>query len=511
MRSAFHLICLGVLALGATAGEGSRQRVEADIRFLADDLLEGRGTPSRGLDVAALYLASQLRAAGWQPGAAGSYYQTYTVAEFSPQQARYEVSINGQKLARDEFILLPFGIDPGRTPLEMELVFAGFGIVAPEKGIDDLSGIEVRGRGVVAVHGAPWELDPATPFGYDRAIGKSIAAVGRGSPLLVYVSEELALPGGQPAGAEAAFFWEMAKVPLAYIPGFEGRPTMGLGPVLAIGPAVFDRLLAEAAGGSYREWKERLPGARGAGRLFSAKLRLHVDVEPTLGRAHNVVAVWPGEDPALQDEWVVLTAHYDHLGSHPAPEGQDGIWNGADDNASGTAAVLELARRLAASDPPPRRSVLVLLTSGEDRGLLGSAHYSAQPLVPYERVAVNINVDMVGRSDGSVQGIAPGSPGLFARAVAEGERQRIRVLPDQQPAWRILYLVDGYHFARFDVPVIEFFTGIHPDYHQPGDEADKIHFAELGQILEVISALTQYYAGGGERPGFERPPWFVTR
>lgn len=507
-----HVLVLFLsMALATTAAapsEQTRRRLEGAVRFLAHDLLEGRGTPGRGLDIAALYLASELQAAGWKPGNGESYYQNYPVSEFSARESRYQITLNGTILSEQDYILLPFGIDPKQTPRSHPLVYAGHGIVAPENGIDHLAGIDVAGKAVVSLFGAPWELDGAAPFGYDRASGKSIAASGRGAGLLIYVTPEIESIRSTPTSAEAAFMREARQASFTYLPGF-GGPTMGLGAILAVTPAAFDRTLARAAGGSYRSLQSRLAADSFQPVPLDAVVEISIEAEIREAEAPNVVAVLPGSDPALREEWVVLSAHFDHLGSRPAGKGEDGIWNGADDNASGTASVLELARRLA-EGPAPRRSVLVFLTSGEDRGLLGSAHYSLHPIVPFSRVAVNINVDMVGRSTGSVQGIAPVSPELFQRAVETGRRHGITVEPDQQPSFRVLYLVDSYHFARFDVPIIEFFTGLHPDYHQPSDEADAIHYDEMARIFEVILDLTRFYVDGGRKPGFERPQWFQT-
>jgi Zn-dependent M28 family amino/carboxypeptidase len=205
---------------------------------------------------------------------------------------------------------------------------------------------------------------------------------------------------------------------------------------------------------------------------------------------------------------VVLSAHYDHVGAHQVPPGQDGIWNGADDNASGTAAVLELARELAAR--PGKRSVLVFFTSGEDRGIFGSAVYGDEPVVPMKQVAVQLNLDMIGRSDGSVQAIAPIAPQLFDEAVSVGRRHGVRAVPDQQPAWRVLYLTDNYHFARMGVPGIFFFTGVHADYHQPTDTADKINYHGMARIVRLAAEMARGYADGRKRPAFVRPKWFLT-
>jgi hypothetical protein len=508
----FSLVSLCLLlafGTGVGADDQSHRRLEATIRFLADDLLEGRGTPGRGLDLAALYLASELRAAGWEPGDGDDYFQTYVLRDFSPQRARYKISLHGVPLDRQDFIFLPIGLDPALTPLRYDLVFVGHGIAAPERGVDDYASVDIRGKAVVALLGAPWELDPKAVHAYDRAVGKSAQVTVRNGACLIYVSEEFAAPAGRSVSAEVPFFREMSHVPLSYLPEFQGSPTIALSPILVITPSVFDRTLAGTAGGTYAEWKARLADHAPEARALNATLEVTIEVEPRESPASNVVAMLPGSDPALQDEWVVLTAHYDHLGFREVGAGQDGIWNGADDNASGTAAVLEIARRLAAGEPV-KRSVLVLFTSGEDRGLLGSAHYSLHPLVPYDRVVVDINVDQVGRSTGTVQGIAPGSDDLFAKAVEIGRRHGVTVQPDQQPTWRIVYFLDSYHFARFGTPFIEFFTGLHKDYHQPSDEAQFIRYEELDRIFEAMYELADYYAQGGKKPTFQRPKWFLT-
>jgi Zn-dependent M28 family amino/carboxypeptidase len=168
-----------------------------------------------------------------------------------------------------------------------------------------------------------------------------------------------------------------------------------------------------------------------------------------------------------------------------------------------------VARRLADAGPL-KRSVMAVLLSGEDSGLLGSAYYAAHPLVPLDQTIVDINVDMVGRSDGTVQVRTPSSDALFERAVVSGEAAGISVIPDPVPSWRLLYFTDSYHFARFDVPVISTFTALHEDYHQPSDEVDKIRFGELERIVEMLTDLAAYYAGGAEKPAYERPEWFLT-
>jgi hypothetical protein len=492
---------------GSTPDLGAQRRLEADVRFLADDLLEGRATPSRGLDVAALYLANQMRAAGWEPAYGDSYFQTHTVARFAPEEAHYRVRLNGQELEPSDYVLFPQSFDPRRTPLRLDLVFAGHGVFLPEKDVDDYAGLDVAGKAVVALLGAPWPLDPAVIHAPDRAVGKDVSATVRGARLLVYVSEDFAAEN--PTSAEVAVLRHYAKAPVAFLPEADGRPSWAAGPSLVLTPSAFDRTLAGVAGGRYVDLRQRLAAGARLGRPLPATVEIVAEARLEERPAANVVAALRGSDPARRDEWIVLSAHYDHVGRVEVPEGEDGIFNGADDNASGTAAVLEVARRLGGG-PRLSRSVLALLTAGEDMGLLGAAHYALHPLVPWRQVVANVNLDMVGRSRGSVIAIAPGSEEVFARAVSIGRDRGIEVRPDQTPLWRLIYFCDAYHFAWASVPVVTFFTELHADYHQPSDEADKIRYPELARIVSVIEGVVTHYVGDVPRPRFERPAWFLT-
>lgn len=494
--------------LGCAPVQYPEGRVEADVRFLADDLLEGRGTPSRGLDVAALYLANQLRAAGWEPGNDGSFLQPFEVGVIDPTAAEYRVLINGIPISRADYMLFPFRLRPEQTPVEFDLVFAGHGVSVPEEGVDDFENLDVAGKAVVALLGAPWDLDPHVIHAPDHGVGKAVQVGVRNGSMLVYVSEEISDPPPAEPSAETGLFGAFANMPTTQLIE-DTRASAFSGPFLAIGPAVFNRVLAEAAGGTYEELQEHLAEGQPVTNDLSASVRIEIAAETSRHWTNNVIGILPGTDAALREEWVVLTAHYDHVGTYPVPPGEDGIFNGADDNASGTAAVLEVARRFAAAGPM-KRSVMVAFLSGEDSGLLGSAYYAAHPLTPFEQTVVDINVDMVGRSDGTAQALTPGSDALFQQAVESGDSAGLTVIPDQQPTWHLNYFLDSYHFARNDVPIISIFTAVHEDYHQPSDEADKIRFGELEKIVEMVTNLARYYAGGAEKPAYQRPEWFLT-
>jgi hypothetical protein len=469
------------------------ERLKADIGFLSADALEGRGTPSRGLEVAALYLESELRGMGVPPAQVDSYQQRYALGEYNPPEAKVTVKLNGQTLNASDYVLWNVGYDPEKGPLKLPLVFAGNGIVSEDKNVDELSALDLdlKGKAAVVNKGATWPLVPTEVFGPDRAMGKLIGATVRGANMLVYLSNEL----DEGDEAEAHFLHEMKHAGVCFVRDPKVAHASALNPVLVLKPAAF----AKATGKGIDTLK---PGPLGN------EIEVNIVAQVRAGTAANIAGKIEGTDPKLKEEWIVLVAHYDHIGMHEVPAGQDGIWNGADDNASGTAAVLELARRF--SRNPGKRSVLILFTSGEDRGILGSAYYAAAPLVPMDKVVLLLNPDMIGRSPDKVQVVTDASPALYDEAVKTAKSHGIEAIPDQQPTWRLVYLTDAYHFARAGIPYAFFFTGTHPDYHQPSDTADKIHYKQLASIVEMTADMARTYADGAAPAAFTKPKWFVT-
>jgi len=477
---------------------------------LADDAPQGRGTPSRGLDVGALYLASQLRASGWEPAGQTGYYQPVKLECFSPQASHYRIAINDIALGADEFIFIPFNMDPHKTPLNYDLVFLGQGVFAPEKNVDDFLEVDLQGKAGVALFGAPWEMDPHALHSCDRGLGKAVQVGVRKGALLVYVTEELAMPAGGGAGAEIAVMREIAQGPLAFLPDAQGKTAWGAPALLIITPKAFDKVLAEASGNTYSQWQKKI-SKKQLKHSFDLKTPLDISIktETVAGTANNVIGIRRSDDPVLGVEWIVLSAHYDHIGFHEAPAGDDGIFNGADDNASGVAAILEVARKLS-ENAHLRRSVMVVFTCGEEMGLLGSFTFAAHPPVPQTQIVLNIDADMVGRSAGTAYCIHTGCDALFRKAEGIGASVGINVLPDPHPDWRLVYFIDCFHFARFNIPFIDFMTEFHADYHQPTDEVRFIQYEELEKITNIIYEMTLYYASTAERPVFQRPAWFLT-
>jgi hypothetical protein len=236
-------------------------------------------------------------------------------------------------------------------------------------------------------------------------------------------------------------------------------------------------------------------GSRGASSRGSAQV---------VERAPNVVAILRGSDPELRDEYVVFSAHMDHLGVSVPDARGDSIYNGADDNASGTAAVMEIAEAMAALPVAPRRSAMFVLVSGEEKGLWGSEHFVDNPPVPIDRLVADINLDMVGRnwSDTIVVIGREHSDlgGTLARVNAAHPELGMTAIDDLWPEERFFFRSDHYNFARRGVPALFFFNGVHADYHRPSDSAEKIDVEKASRVARLVFHLGIEIANAAERP-----------
>lgn len=417
----------------------------ADVRWLADDALEGRAIGTNGGLCATAYLAARFDALGLVPeGAGGSWLQPFSVRVGSTLAGRNRLDISTRTYEPGRE-WMPYGFT-GSGAVEAPLVYGGFGVARP------------GGEQPVPVTGKVLVVEAETPGAgslYSDPHFKGTVAAGRGALAVVIL-----LPTGTPLPD----------------PSGEVRPGLSV-PVLAVGGA---------AAAAVREAAHRAEMAR-----------IDVTVEPSTVDVANVVALLPGSDPLLADEVVVVGAHFDHLGwggeGSMEPDTR-AIHNGADDNASGTAVMLEVARRLT-EGPRPGRSVLFVGFNGEERGLLGSRFYVTHPTRPLDRTVAMINMDMVGRlKDNALTvfgvGTAPEWNGLLDVAGAE-----------LVPPLTLSRLPDGYgpsdhsSFYGHGVPVLHFFTNTHEDYHRPGDDWQKIDAEGMGRIARLVATVTLQITG----------------
>lgn len=427
------------------------QGTMAHVRYLADDALEGRETGTRGARCAADYIAGVFRELGLEPvGDGGTYFQTFEVQMGSILGAENRLEIAGQALPLSR-AWIPFAFSASEA-VTAPLIYGGPGVSMPGREEDRFARLALDGK-IVVVEGTH-------PHGGEMGAGdphfKATVAQGRGATaVLILLGEEERLPD----------------------PTLEERPTLRI-PVLAIAGSQADRI-REAA----RETREAT---------------LTTTVEPRMVEARNVVGLLRGVDPRLADEVIVVGAHYDHLGfgggGSLAPDSR-AVHNGADDNASGTAAVMGVARRLARASFGPARSVLYVAFTGEEKGLWGSAHYVGDPLMPLENTVAMLNMDMVGRlRENTLTVYGTGTAEEWGRVLEEANA-------DQAKPFVLSAIPDGYgpsdqsSFYGAGVPVLHFFTNTHPEYHRPEDDWDLINAPGMERITDLIADITASVAG----------------
>ena len=467
--------------------------IEGPLRFLSDDLLEGRAPGTRGSEVAIKYLASELEAAGYVGGLVGadgkrSFLQPVPLVKYtsrSPKTITFEHG--GQKLELDadgdsaQVVVRSFADAAVIQTDHAELLFVGYGITAPEHGWDDYAGKDVRGKVVVLLNfNPPWAGERVRlqsgrwDYKFDNA-----ARHGAAGALLIHTTESAGYPWQVVSASQRQTGYSLPP---------EGEPR-----------TPFQGWLTEDAARrifqlGHRDLDTEAKTATDPAGKGAPETPLRVTASFTLSVTHetiqsaNVLGLLPGTDATLRDELVVYSAHHDHLGMRPAAPGVDGIYNGALDNASGCATLLAIARAAAAS--PPKRSLLFLFVTAEEQGLLGSRWYARHPSVPAGRIAADINVDSVNRfgrtSDVSLLGLGKSSLDAIVKDVAASQGRTIH--GDPFPDRGSFYRSDQLEFARIGVPVVYAKGGPHylgrPDqwgqeqhaeyerkhYHQPSDE-----------------------------------------
>jgi Zn-dependent M28 family amino/carboxypeptidase len=450
---------------------GIRQHaIRAHLAFLADDLLEGRAPGTRGGTLAARYIATQLAGAGVEP-VRGSYYQAVplvgwtgdrrrTALEFSSGQRRLPISFPD-----DALVWVATGVDS--LSVAAELVFVGYGVHAPEYQWDDFKGRDIRGRILVVLVPDP----PAPPQPSPIFDGGALSIHGRWS----YKVEEAARRGA--AGVLIVHTAEGAGYPWSAVTSSFGGEQLSLPPepgerlvplqgwlsfdaarrILAVGGHDLNQLFVRAA---RRDFQPVFTGIQA---------RISAVGQVRRFESANVLGVIPGRHPQRRGETVVLTAHYDGLG-RGAPVNGDSIYNGAYDNASGVAALIEVARAFAALPAPPERSVLFLFPTAEEAGMLGSTWYTRRPLIPLQRTVAALNLDGVNvwgeTHDAGAVGLERSTLGLAfeAQAAALG----LRVSGERAPEKGLFFRSDQFPFARAGIPALMVDHGIQFRNRPPG-------------------------------------------
>lgn len=462
LMSAALAFSVAVPVLAAPADDASANRVHSHVQFLASDLLEGRDTGSRGHEIASEYVASQFLALGLKPaGENGSWYQWVPFRRGTLAKDGTSVSIteNGKTgtVSMDDLVVRPSLTEMDRD-LSAGLVFAGYGIDDKAQRINDYKGIDARGKIVVVFRGAPDGID--NDIAAHLSGTKDQAAVRHGAIGLIEVSIRKP-PPGRPAG-NLSRLATMPSIDWVDAQGRAGSTPAGLRVRLSASSAFAERLFAGASKPLDKVQSEATSGGRPKGFALKPTLAIKSKTDWEDFKSPEVVAMLPGTDPALKDQYVAMMGHLDHLGlKKDAKPGEDNVYNGALDNAAGVATLLEAARRFTDSGQSPKRSILFVVHTGEEKGLLGADYFANHPTVPIQSIVGGVDLDMPVPLYPFTDVVAFGADhSTMGKAVREAARQmNIGVSPDPMPEQSIFTRSDHYQFVRQGVPSILLFTG----------------------------------------------------
>jgi len=473
------------------------------LSFIASDLMEGRDTPSRGLDITAQFLATNLAHWGFKPGGDdGSFFQKIALSKDIVDKAETKVQLNSQPLVLGEDYI-PF---PVTGDVSGSLVFAGNGWFMKSKNIDSYKDVDAKGK-IAVVFGPPGGLprgmsrsDLAGKVGEDWmepfANAKKHGALG-----IVYV------PDFQYMANWSTNWTRVSERGATTVQKFQAANPQVL-PGIVISPRIANTLFraerqnATALFESTYGGESPDPFLLNPSKTFSITVKNKFDAIST----QNVVAVFEGSDPVLKDEYVALGAHYDHVGIGTAQNG-DSIFNGADDDGSGTTALLAMAEALSKASTRPKRSVLFVWHAGEEKGLWGSRYFTDYPTIPLDKIVAQLNIDMIGRSkkegdttprnkelSGPNEIYVIGSKmmstelGELTETVNKGYLNLTYDYryDDPNDPNRFFFRSDHYNYARKGIPIVFFFDGVHEDYHRPGDEVAKIDFQKMEKVTRTV-------------------------
>ncbi len=467
------------------------------IRVLSSDEFEGRSPGTKGETLTVKYLTEEFQKLGLKPGNPnGTYVQEVPLVGFTPKPSGWFVA-GGKRITMkfpDEAVALTRRSVPETMVENSEMIFVGYGVVAPEYGWDDFKDVDVRGKTIVMLINDPAIPDPNDPTQYDTTMfrGKAMTYYGRWTYKYEIASEKGAAaaiiihetgPAGYPFGVISGS-WGRENFDIKTPDGNMNRPAVEAWISL---PKAQE--LLTASGFDYEKLKHE--AIKKDFRPISLGARATFRIQNTMRDvpSANVLAKLEGSDSRLKDEYIVYTAHWDHLGKDETLTG-DQIFNGALDNASGTASLLEIAKAFTKLNPPPKRSILFLAVTAEERGLLGAKYYATHPLYPLQKTLANINIDGInqwGRTKDIVV-VGFGNSTLDDLIVELAREVQRVVVPDPEPEKGFFYRSDHFEFAKQGVPALYTDSGIdyvgkpegygkqkrdeytNNDYHKPSDE-----------------------------------------
>jgi len=504
---AFCLLVLGGLSAWAfetpSLLTSAADALAKHVRFLASDQLTGRGVDTPGIKLARDYIAREFASYGLRPGGDnGTYFQSFEVATGVTVKQPTALALGGDTLLTLNEQWTPLGSSASGS-VAADLVFAGYGITAKDYGYDDYAGIDVKGKIVLVLRYEPPPKDDKSPFRKYPNYSNHAALRTKVNNAREHSVAGLILVDLHQSGEGRK---ELISTRSSLWRGGEGLVAA------QVRRGVIEAWL-ETKGLSLTAAKEKIDREERPASmvLAGARIALQVTLEEVRQRTENVVAILPGADSSLKDQNIVIGAHYDHLGfGHfgtldSRTEGQ--IHHGADDNGSGTAALMRLAETLARSASRPARSIVFAAFSGEELGLVGSRHYVNQPSFPLASTIAMLNLDMVGRlRDNRVTVFGTRSAQQLSAIVLLEARNFGLEIAESDGVGRS----DHMSFYNKKIPALHFFTGNHSDYHRPSDTWEKLNIDGIARVVELVSATAQRIALAKEPLNFvslpSRPP-----
>ncbi|MBW8747899.1 MAG: M20/M25/M40 family metallo-hydrolase [Acidobacteria bacterium] len=525
----------------------TQRDLRKDLAYIASDALHGRLSLQPGDDQAAEWVAKQFAAAGLkpitkEPGTRG-YFQPFQLVEYAPDRAASAVTLT--RAGKETVFHAPEATGAFKRAMDIAapVVFAGFGITAPELGYDDYKDIDVRGKIALVFDHEPQEDDPHSVFNgtgntrYATTRVKLMNAQAHGAVALLVVAEpnRKHLTNAERSARIGGSVTRTQPLPLQAIEKDEVDI-----PSILIRDEVLQQLLA-TSGATGSELQTAIdhdlkPQSRA---LPDTQVTLHLrNTREHVGTTVNVAGLLDGSDPKLAAETILITAHHDHDGATLCAAGKGDVdeqgkptaagaecmqvWHGADDNGSGTVGVVELARAFAANLSRPKRSILFVVFAAEERGLLGGYWMAAHPVRPLATTRAQINFDMIGRdekpspqTDGLIEIPADTSNRLnligalyspeYNRVVVEENKQVGLVLDDRfdhEAALNIFFRSDQFPFVLHNVPAFWWFTGFHPDYHHTSDSVEKIDYPKMEKILKLAYLSAWRFGNDAQTPAF---------
>jgi len=491
------------------------------VKVLASDDMEGRETGSAGLRKAASYIVEQLKNDGLEPAGSKGFYQPVKLISRQIDESGSSLALvrNGrdEPLVLGEDAMFSTRVDLA-SEVEAPLVFAGYGLRVPEKDYDDFAGLDLKGKAAVIISGSPSEMPSALASHYQSTSERAKALREAGAVGMISIPNpaSMDIPWSRMTLARTRPSMALADPAL--------NESQGIKLLVVFNPADANKLFADSPY-KFQQLadlaKDRKPLPRFP---LSASIKARAKVIQKDVESDNIIAKLPGTDPKLKDEYVLLSAHMDHLGIGEPING-DRIYNGAMDNGSGSALVLDIANSLHRSQARLKRSVLFVFVTAEEKGLLGSKYFAANPTVPKGSIVADINTDMFlpiyPLKILTVYGLDESSLGGMVRQV--GQQEGVQVQPDPEPLRNAFIRSDQYSFIRQGIPAVAMSVGFKPGtpeaaahkkwlterYHAPSDDLDQpVDLVAAGKFEDIVQDLALKVADNPQRPQWNNDSFF---